>query len=71
MGLYDGDTQESYDSDAMSQNAGSSVFRKCCSVRYVETLAGKSFHSKLHNTIQYIHNETMGRPGSYDLDAMV
>eukprot|EP00956_Cyclotella_meneghiniana_P028494 scaffold66482_cov79-Cyclotella_meneghiniana.AAC.1 len=26
----------------------------------METIAGKAFQSKLHNIIQYIHNETLG-----------
>ena len=37
----------------------------------VETLAGKAFQSKLHNIIQYIHNETLGQSSSNGLVVMV
>eukprot|EP00956_Cyclotella_meneghiniana_P028360 scaffold65634_cov50-Cyclotella_meneghiniana.AAC.2 len=37
----------------------------------VETIAGKAFQSKLHNIIQYIHDETLGWSSSNGLDVMV
>ena len=40
-------------------------------IQPVETLDGKAFHSKLHNIIQYIHDETLGWSSSNGLDVMV
>ena len=37
----------------------------------VKTLAAKAFQSKLHNIIQYIHNETLEQSSSNGLDDMV
>eukprot|EP00956_Cyclotella_meneghiniana_P045927 scaffold391169_cov162-Cyclotella_meneghiniana.AAC.1 len=35
--------------------------------QHVKTLAAKAFQSKLHNIIQYIHNETLGQSSSNGL----